>query len=107
MSDKELLTTNTRPSRLNYPDGSGDLPFYVALCTWQGNELDRLSAERDALKARLQAMMPLFQEARDALTAIPLSSAKLHGLDLSLADRMDDVGIPARWEARAALGDRT
>jgi hypothetical protein len=56
--------------------------------------------ERDALKRRLAAMFPLFQEARDALTAIPLASAKLHGIRLDLADRMDDVGVPDRWKAR-------
>lgn len=56
--------------------------------------------ERDALRARLAAMFPLFEEARDALTAIPLASAKLHNVRLDLADRMDDVGDPKRWAAR-------
>lgn len=59
-----------------------------------------LASERDALKRRLEAMLPLFQEARDALTAIPLASAKVHNIDLSLGDRMDDVGVPSRWAAR-------
>lgn len=56
--------------------------------------------EREAMKRRLDAMLPLFQEARDALPAIPLTAAKLHGIDLTLADRMDGVGIPERWKAR-------
>jgi len=50
-------------------------------------------------KRRLQDMMPLFQEARDAITLIKLSTAKLHGLSLDLDKRMDDVGILERWEA--------
>ena len=64
------------------------------------DELDRL---RDC-DERLKAMLPLFEEARDALCAIPLASAKLHNVSLTLADRMDDVGIPARWKVRAKAG---
>ena len=52
---------------------------------------------------RLKAIMPLFQEARDALSAITTVQAKLHNIRLDLADRMDDVGIPERWRARAVL----
>lgn len=58
-----------------------------------------IERERDDLKARLTAMFPLFEEARDALPAIPLASAKLRGVDLTLADRMDAVGDPAKWAA--------
>ena len=47
---------------------------------------------QQALEARLAEIMPLFEEARDALTAITLASAKLHRVDLSLAERMDEVG---------------
>lgn len=68
-------------------------------------EIERLRAELAAAKAdteRLAAMLPLFQEARDAITVISLTQARLHGLDLSLADRMDDVGIPERWKAKRA-----
>lgn len=53
--------------------------------------------ERDELKARLTSMFPLFEEARDALTAIPLASAKLHNVRLDLAVRMDNVGDPKKW----------
>ena len=45
-----------------------------------------------AYEKRLAEIMPLFEEARDALTAITLVSAKLHRVDLSLAERMDEVG---------------
>jgi hypothetical protein len=74
----------------------------------QGDERFELAQ----LRARLAAIFPLFQEARDALTAIPLASARLHGVDLSLADRMDHVGDPAKWAdhpanpARAALVEK-
>ena len=57
------------------------------------------------LRARLKAMMPLFQEARDALPAITKTAMMLRGLSPSLADRMDDVGIAERWKKRAALAD--
>ena len=62
-----------------------------------------------ALESRLAEIMPLFTEARDALTAISMASAKLHRVDLTLGTRMDAVGEkdwrsatpqpvqPARW----------
>lgn len=65
-------------------------------------ERNRLRDENEALQARMKAMMPLFQEARDALPAISVSSAKLHNISLTLADRMDDIGIPDRWAAHPA-----
>lgn len=71
---------------------------------WLRSEIEQrfanVTTERDKLHRRMEAMFPLFQEARDALTAIPLASAKLRGIDLTLGDRMDDVGIPERWNAR-------
>ena len=39
----------------------------------------------------------LLLEARDALPAIGLTAAKLHGLDLTLADRIEDWLEP--WES--------
>jgi hypothetical protein len=64
-----------------------------------------LVRERDKHWRRLQAMLPLFQEARDALPAISLVSAKLRGLDLTLGDRMDEVGVPELWRARCERED--
>ncbi len=61
---------------------------------------DTLRARVAELEERLDAMIPLFEEARDALPAITLESAKLRGIRLDLADRMDDVGDPERWAAR-------
>lgn len=62
-----------------------------------------LKAERDALlkdveyyKWRLRLIIPLFQEARDALPAITLVSAQLRGINLSLGDRMDEAGTATR-----------
>ena len=62
-------------------------------------------AERDAayLKWRLNTIIPLFQEARDALCAIPLAIAKLRGLDLTLGDRMDKAGTATRADFDAAM----
>lgn len=64
-------------------------------------EIARLTAENKRLSAierRFKAMLPLFEEARDAITVIPLTLARLHCLDLTLAARMDSVGIPEQWK---------
>ncbi len=42
--------------------------------------------------AKLQMVMPLFQESRDALTAITEQQRKLHGISPTLAERMDEAG---------------
>lgn len=61
-------------------------------------ELERLLA----IERRFLAMLPLFEEARDALPAITTQAAKLHNISPTLADRMDDVGIKERWDAAEA-----
>lgn len=45
---------------------------------------------------RTKRLAKLLLEARDALPAIPLVSAKLHSLDLTLADRIEDALEPWR-----------
>jgi hypothetical protein len=50
------------------------------------------AGDAEYYKWRLAEILPLFQEARDALTAIPLTVARLRNLDLNLADRMDAAG---------------
>lgn len=55
-------------------------------------------AELQENTARLKAMMPLFEEARDALPAITRTAARLRKINLTLADRMDDVGNEERWQ---------
>ena len=91
----DSLRKSARGQVANLHDALG-----ASLVSESALEVDTMRKERDALKRRLAAMMPLFQEARDALPAISLASAKLHGLDLTLGDRMDDVGVPERWKER-------
>jgi len=55
-------------------------------------EINTLRAERDYLRWKLEQVMPLFQEARDALPAIQVHQARIHNISLSLADRMDVAG---------------
>lgn len=47
-------------------------------------------------KVKLKEVLGLLLEARDALPAISLASAKLRGLDLTLADRIEEAMKP--WE---------
>lgn len=51
--------------------------------------------------AKLQMVMPVMQEARDALTALSVAQCKLYGIALDLADRMDRAGTfsLADWAA--------
>lgn len=44
------------------------------------------------LLRKLELMLPLFQEARDALPAITEHARRLRGISPTLADRMDRVG---------------
>lgn len=74
------------------------------------SEIERLRAQlaerdRDAeyLRWRLNEILPLFEEARDALPAISIAAAKLHRVDLSLGDRMDKAGTRTRAEFDAAI----
>lgn len=59
-----------------------------------------ISASNDR---RTKAMFPLFEEARDAITALTTVQCRLHNIRLDLAERMDDVGIPARWLVKDAM----
>ena len=47
-------------------------------------------------EVKLKEVLHLLIEARDALPAISLASAKLHGVDLTLADRIEEAMKP--WE---------
>lgn len=69
-----------------------------------------VSADAEFYKWRLKAIIPLFQDARDAITAIPLHVAKLRGLDLELGNRMDAAGTATREQfdaLRAGGGEGT
>lgn len=48
------------------------------------------------LEWRLKEIIPLFQEARDALPAITEVRARLHSVNLSLGNRMDAAGTRTR-----------
>lgn len=50
-------------------------------------------------KTKLSEVLHLLIEARDALPAISLASAKLHGVDLTLADRIEEAMKP--WEVKS------
>ena len=65
-------------------------------------ELEQENARLRENDARLKAMMPLFEEARDALPAITVVSMRLRGISASLADRMDEIGIANQWKKRYA-----
>lgn len=49
-------------------------------------------------KVKLGEVLHLLIEARDALPAISLVSAKLRGVDLTLADRIEEAMEP--WEIK-------
>lgn len=69
---------------------------FHAISVHDQQQTRKASDEIAYLRWRLETIIPLFQDARDALTAIPLASAKLRGLDLSLADKMDAAGTATR-----------
>lgn len=69
-------------------------------------ECEGLRKDADYYKWRLKEIIPLFEKARDALPAISLVNAKLHGLDLSLGDKMDAAGTKPRADFDAALAAR-
>ena len=54
--------------------------------------------ERDYLLWRMREIIPLFEEARDALCAISLVAATAYRVDLSLGARMDAAGTRTREE---------
>ena len=64
--------------------------------------IKELKDDKAYLTQRLDEIIPLFEEARDALPAISLTSAKQNHVDLSLADRMDVAGTRTREEFDAA-----
>ena len=54
--------------------------------------------------AKLQMVIPLFQESRDALTAITEQQRKLHGISPTLAERMDEAGTFSLDDWQSAHG---
>ena len=95
IQDARSLAFNLTPMRSEH-DAKDDLCEQIALLV---ERFKAQLADREKDARRLRAMMPLFEEARDAITAIPLAAAKLRNIRLDLADRMDEVGVPERWAA--------
>lgn len=58
------------------------------------------------LLAKLAMVMPLFEEARDALCAISITAAKLHHVELSLGNRMDIAGTFSLEDWRREFPER-
>ena len=56
---------------------------------------DRIDDKGEKIKQAFHLLL----EARDALPAIPMTAAKLRGLDLTLADRVEDWLEP--WQISA------
>ena len=73
-------------------DEAEDLKRVLADCSAELTELRQVKEDADYYKWRLEEIIPLFQEARDALTAITVVQMKLHNISPSLADRMDVAG---------------
>ena len=65
--------------------------------------VDESERERDYLRWRMREIIPLFEEARDALCAISLVAATAYSVDLSLGSRMDAAGTRTREEFDAML----
>ena len=62
------------------------------------NPTDQIANDPVRAKATIRSMIALLIECRDALPAIPLHSARLHGISLSLADRIETALEP--WEIK-------
>ena len=73
-------------------DEAEDLKRALTDCSIELAELRQVKEDADYYKRRLEEIIPLFQEARDALTAITVVQMKLHNISPSLADRMDVAG---------------
>jgi len=118
----EWARSNPRkPAQTAFTDGPERQAAYWI--EWAQTEAESAPAvPPQAYEQRLAEVMPLFQEARDALPAISTSAAKLHGVSLTLAERMDAVGtkdwrtaspapqpsldVEKDWLARASLGGK-
>ena len=76
------------------------LPLYTAdqMRDAVAAEREDSERERDYLLWRMREIIPLFEEARDALCAISLVAATAYRVDLSLGARMDAAGTRTREE---------
>lgn len=97
------LTFNAGPCTLCTAKNAGSEltveELAVPVATLLGDH-SRLADENAYLTWKLEKVMPLFEQARDALPAISMTTARLHRIDLQLANRMDEAGTAcyADWE---------
>ena len=73
-------------------------PMREAIAAEREREAIAAERERDYLRWRMREIIPLFEEARDALCAISLVAATAYHVDLSLGARMDAAGTRTREE---------
>lgn len=84
-----------------------DHPIVTVETSAPARAVEPLTLPPEYMLAKLQMVIPLFQEARDALTAITEAQRKLHGLSPTLADRMDEAGTFSLDDWNAAHGITT
>lgn len=92
--------------KAHHTPGIGHVDLSVSPVAFAAGQSSGDAAREDAAyyKWRLAEILPLFQEARDALPAIPLISAHLRGLRLCLGERMDAAGTRTRADFDRARG---
>lgn len=95
----------TAAYRLSFDD---DTPLKRYL--WAAYQAGHAAAKADDvglpplyMLAKLQMVMPLLQEARDALTALREDQRVRHGISKSLADRMDAAGTFSLYDWKDAI----
>jgi hypothetical protein len=92
-----------------YEAEDADLSFIAALVNfWRSEEGKQMRENADNAayyKWKLKAIIPLFEEARDALPAISQVALRLYNLSPDLADRMDRAGTSTRADFDAARGE--
>lgn len=87
---KLLLTGDTAGLVFDPSDDCSTHPaYYKRVLVVEASALDALRARVAEQDAQIKSMARLLLECRDALPAISLTSARLHGIDLTLADRME------------------
>ena len=90
----------------NYDDSGAELASKYQEIEYLRAQLAEANNKVRRYEYRLSKIIPLFQEARDALPAISLASAKLRNIDLSLAERMDEIGVMSNDQIDAALSSK-
>ena len=69
---------------------------YKDMCKIDRSKISDMN--RGDLEAKFKEILYLIIQCRDALPAISITAARLHGIDLTLADRIDTCLIPFKVE---------